>query len=72
MADLAVIAILLVGVPLMGWITLHGFQTGTMYAFGVPYASYLRSKNPFLFWFATMFNIFVLIVGAGFLLKGIV
>ncbi len=72
MADVAVIAILFVGVPLIGWITLHGLQTGTMNAAGVPYASYSRSKNPIIFWFPTIFNIFVLIAGAGFLLKGIV
>lgn len=71
MADVAVIAILLVGVPLIGLITLHGLQTGIMDAAGVPYASYSRSKNPFLFWFTTIFNIIVLIVVAAFLLNGI-
>ncbi|MFN3818328.1 hypothetical protein [Blastomonas sp.] len=71
MADVAVIAILLVGIPLIGWATLHGLQTGTMDVAGVPYASYSRLKSPLLFWFATIFNIFLLIVGAAFLLNGI-
>jgi hypothetical protein len=69
--DVVVIAILLVGLPLMGWTVLHGLRTGTMDAAGVPYASYSRSKNPFLFWFATVFNVFALIVGTAFLISGI-
>jgi hypothetical protein len=70
-AEVVVLAMLMVGVPLMGWTLLHGLQTGTMDAAGVPYASYSRSKNPFLFWFATVFNVFALIVGTAFLLSGV-
>lgn len=72
MADAAFIALLLVCIPLVGWSTLHGLLTGTMDAAGVPYASYSRSKSPILFWFATTFNIFLLVVGSAFLLNGIV
>ena len=69
MRDTAVVAILIVGLPLMGWILVHGLRTGTMEAAGVPFASYSRSKNPFMFWLATIFNTAVLVSGAAFLIS---
>ncbi|MEQ7873720.1 hypothetical protein ABDK56_06900 [Sphingomonas sp. ASV193] len=68
MRDAAVVAILIVGVPLIGWTLVHGLQTGKMEAAGVPFASYTRSKNPFMFWLATTLNAAFLIVGAAFLI----
>jgi len=71
MRDAAVVLILLLGVPLIGWTLVHGLRTGTMEAAGVPFASYARSKNPFMFWFATTFNAAVLIGAAAFLIAAI-
>ncbi len=39
-----------------------------MEAAGVLFASYARSKNPFMFWLATTFNTAVLLGGAAFLI----
>ncbi len=64
MSDAVVLTILTVAVPLLGWTVLHGLQTGKMDAAGVPYASYARAKNPFMFWFATIFNVAICVTGA--------
>jgi hypothetical protein len=68
MRDALVLAVLIVGLPLIGWALVQGLRSGTMEAAGVPFASYARSKNPFMFWLATIFNIAVLIGGAAILI----
>jgi hypothetical protein len=56
MRDFLVLAILVAGVPLVGWSLIHGLRTGTMEAAGVPFATYTRATQPFMFWLATLFN----------------
>jgi hypothetical protein len=67
MRDTVAVAVLIVGLPLIGWALAQGLRTGTMEAAGVPFASYARSKNPFMFWLATIFNVAVLLGGAAIL-----
>jgi hypothetical protein len=67
--DAATFVVFAVGVPLIGWTLVHGLRTGTMDAAGVPYASYARSKNPIMFWLATIFNGAFCVGGAAFLLQ---
>lgn len=63
------LAILLIGAPLIGWSLVHGLRTGTMDAAGVPYARYARSKQPIMFWLAATFNA-TMCIGAAALLIG--
>lgn len=56
MRDDLVLAILVIGAPLIGWSLVHGLRTGTMDTAGVPYARYARSKQPIMFWLAATFN----------------
>lgn len=56
MKDFLVFTLLLVGVPLVGWSLIHGLRTGTMEAAGVPFATYTRAKQSFLFWLAATYN----------------
>ena len=67
MSDAAVLVIFAIGVPLIVWTLVHGLRTGTMDAAGVPFASYARSKNPIMFWIATVFNA-TICIGGGFLI----
>ncbi|PWR22885.1 hypothetical protein [Zavarzinia aquatilis] len=56
MKDVIVAAILLIGAPLVGRELVHGLRTGIMKAVGVPYATYNRARQPFLFWLAAAYN----------------
>ena len=68
MRDSVAVAVLIVGLPLIVWALVQGLRTDTMEAAGVPFASYARSKNPIMFWLATIFNIAVLLGGAAMLI----
>ncbi|WP_371424696.1 hypothetical protein [Tardiphaga sp.] len=56
MSDNLVRAILVLGIVIIGSLLIYGLRSGTMSAAGVPYARYVRSEHPIMFWLAATFN----------------